>query len=285
MIKSMTGYASESFFVESTKYIVEAKSVNSKILDLKIRLPQYLKAREFDIRKFISSKLVRGKIEVIISQENNQGSQKININSGVINRYIEELKNINKNLEGDYLNIAMQLPNAYDSALSSLDENQILEIEKTIEKTIEKLNNYRLKEGKETEKDFIEKISIINSLLVDIENDEKTRLDNKKGKLLNEFNKLNVEIDQNRLEQEMIYYIEKFDINEELMRLKSHIKLFIETLESKSPIGKKLGFICQEIGREINTIGSKSYNSSLQKYVIEMKDNLEKIKENILNIL
>ena len=285
MIKSMTGYASESFFVESTKYIVEAKSVNSKILDLKIRLPQYLKAREFDIRKFISSKLVRGKIEVIISQEKNQGSQKININSGVINRYIEELKNINKNLEGDYLNIAMQLPNAYDSVLSSLDENQILEIEKTIEKTIENLDNYRLKEGKETEKDFIEKISIINSLLVDIENDEKTRLDNKKGKLLNEFNKLNVEIDQNRLEQEMIYYIEKFDINEELMRLKSHIKLFIETLESKSPIGKKLGFICQEIGREINTIGSKSYNSSLQKYVIEMKDNLEKIKENILNIL
>ena len=285
MIKSMTGYASESFFVESTKYIVEAKSVNSKILDLKIRLPQYLKAREFDIRKFISSKLVRGKIEVIISQENNQGSQKININSGVINRYIEELKNINKNLEGDYLNIAMRLPNAYDSVLSSLDENQILDIEKTIEKTIEKLDNYRLKEGKETEKDFIEKISIINSLLVDIENDEKTRLDNKKGKLLNEFNKLNVEIDQNRLEQEMIYYIEKFDINEELMRLKSHIKLFIETLESKSPIGKKLGFICQEIGREINTIGSKSYNSSLQKYVIEMKDNLEKIKENILNIL
>ena len=285
MIKSMTGYASESFFVESTKYIVEAKSVNSKILDLKIRLPQYLKAREFDIRKFISSKLVRGKIEVIISQENNQGSQKININSGVINRYIKELKNINKNLEGDYLNIAMQLPNAYDSVLSSLDENQILDIEKTIEKTIEKLDNYRLKEGKETEKDFIEKISIINSLLVDIENIEKTRLDNKKGKLFNEFNKLNVEIDQNRLEQEMIYYIEKFDINEELMRLKSHIKLFIETLESKSPIGKKLGFICQEIGREINTIGSKSYNSSLQKYVIEMKDNLEKIKENILNIL
>jgi len=285
MIKSMTGYASESFFVESTKYIVEAKSVNSKILDLKIRLPQYLKAREFDIRKFISSKLVRGKIEVIISQEKNQGSQKININSGVINRYIKELKNINKNLEGDYLNIAMQLPNAYDSVLSSLDENQILEIEKTIEKTIENLDNYRLKEGKETEKDFIEKISIINSLLVDIENIEKTRLDNKKGKLINEFNKLNVEIDQNRLEQEMIYYIEKFDINEELMRLKSHIKLFIETLESKSPVGKKLGFICQEIGREINTIGSKSYNSSLQKYVIEMKDNLEKIKENILNIL
>jgi uncharacterized protein (TIGR00255 family) len=179
----------------------------------------------------------------------------------------------------------MQLPHAYDSALSGLEENQIVEIEKTIEKTIEKLDNYRLKEGNETEKDLIQKISIINSLLADIENVEKTRLDNKKAKLLNEFNKLNIEIDQNRLEQEMIYYIEKFDINEELMRLKSHIKLFIETLESKSPVGKKLGFICQEIGREINTIGSKSNDSSLQKYVIEMKDNLEKIKENILNIL
>ena len=285
MIKSMTGYASESFFVESTKFIVEAKSVNSKILDLKIRLPQFLQVNEFDIRKFISSKLVRGKIEVSINHENNQGSQKININSGVVNEYIKELKNINKNLDGDYLSIAMQLPNAYDSALSSLDENQIVEIKKTIEKTIEKLDNYRLKEGKETEKDLIKKIAIINSLLVEIENIEKTRLDNKKGKLIGEFNKLNVEIDQNRLEQEMIYYIEKFDINEELIRLKSHIKLFIESLDSKSPVGKKLGFICQEIGREINTIGSKSNDSSLQKYVIEMKDNLEKIKENILNIL
>ena len=281
MIKSMTGYASESFFVESTKYIVEAKSVNSKILDLKIRLPQFLKAKEFDIRKFISSKLLRGKIEVNINLENNQESQKININSEVVNEYIKELKDINKNLEDNYLSIAMQLPYAYDSALSSLEENQIEEIEKTIEK----LDNYRLKEGKETEKDLVQKISIINSLLADIEKVEKIRLDNKKAKLLNEFNKLNIEIDQNRLEQEMIYYIEKFDINEELIRLKSHIKLFIETLESKSPVGKKLGFICQEIGREINTIGSKSNDSSLQKYVIEMKDNLEKIKENILNIL
>ena len=248
-------------------------------------MPQFLKAKEFDIRKFISSKLLRGKIEVIISHENNLGSQKININSVVVNEYIKELKDINKNLVGDYLNIAMQLPNAYDSALCSLEENQILEIEKTIEKTIEKLDKYRLKEGKETEKDLIQKILIINSLIVDIENVEKTRLDNKKAKLINEFNKLNIEIDQNRLEQEMIYYLEKFDINEELIRLKSHIKLFIETLKSKSPVGKKLGFICQEIGREINTIGSKSNDSSLQKYVIEMKDNLEKIKENILNIL
>ena len=285
MIKSMTGYASESFFVESTKYIVEAKSVNSKILDLKIRLPQFLKSKEFDIRKFISSKLVRGKIELNINLENNQGSEKININSEVVNEYIKELKDINKNLEDNYLSIAMQLPYAYDYALSSLEENQIEEIEKTIEKTIEKLDNYRLKEGEETKKDLVQKISIINSLLADIENIEKTRLDNKKAKLLNEFNKLNIEIDQNRLEQEMIYYIEKFDINEELIRLKSHIKLFNEALESKSPVGKKLGFICQEIGREINTIGSKSNDSSLQKYVIEMKDNLEKIKENILNIL
>ena len=248
-------------------------------------MPQFLKAKEFDIRKFISSKLLRGKIELNINLENNLGSQKININSEVVNEYIKELKDINKNLEDSYLSIAMQLPYAYDSALCSLEENQIEEIEKTIEKTIEKLDNYRLKEGKETEKDLIQKISIINSLLADIENVEKTRLDNKKAKLLNEFNKLNIEIDQNRLEQEMIYYIEKFDINEELIRLKSHIKLFMETLESKSPIGKKLGFICQEIGREINTIGSKSNDSSLQKYVIEMKDNLEKIKENILNIL
>jgi len=232
MIKSMTGYASESFFVESTKYIVEAKSVNSKILDLKIRLPQFLKAKEFDIRKFISSKLLRGKIEVIINHENNLGSQKININSGVVNEYIKELKDINKNLDGDYLNIAMQLPNAYDSALSSLKENQILEIEKTIEKTIEKLDKYRLKEGKETEKDLIQKISIINSLLVDIENIEKTRLDNKRDKLLNEFNKLNIHSKETsvseRNETELIYRT-KFHLSEE-RRLGCQTKILGEYL-------------------------------------------------------
>ncbi len=285
MIKSMTGYASESFFVETTKYIVEAKSVNSKILDLKIRLPQFLKNKEFEIRKLVSKELVRGKIELNVNQENKQGSQKVFINSSAVLEYIKELKNIDGDTKNDYLGIAMQLPSAYDYDISNLSDEQITSIEKTIEITIKKLNDYRLKEGSETKKDLLLKISSINSILAEVEKVENLRIDRKRKKLQNEFDKLSIEFDKSRLEQEMIYYIEKFDVNEELVRLKSHIKLFTETINSDVPVGKKLGFICQEIGREINTLGSKSNDSDLQKFVIEMKDSLEKIKENILNIL
>lgn len=285
MIKSMTGYASESFFVETTKYIVEAKSVNSKILDLKIRLPQFLKNKEFEIRKLVSKELVRGKIELNVNQENKQGSQKVFINSSAVLEYIKELKTIDGDTKNDYLGIAMQLPSAYDYDISNLSDEQINSIEKTIEITIKKLNDYRLKEGSETKKDLLLKISSINSILEEVEKIENLRIDRKRQKLQNEFDKLNIEFDKSRLEQEMIYYIEKFDVNEELVRLKSHIKLFTETINSDVPVGKKLGFICQEIGREINTLGSKSNDSDLQKFVIEMKDCLEKIKENILNIL
>lgn len=285
MIKSMTGYASESFFVETTKYIVEAKSVNSKILDLKIRLPQFLKNKEFEIRKLVSKELVRGKIELNVNQENKQGSQKVFINSSAVLEYIKELKTIDGDTKNDYLGIAMQLPSAYDYDISNLSDEQINSIEKTIEITIKKLNDYRLKEGSETKKDLLLKISSINSILAEVEKIENLRIDRKRKKLQNEFDKLNIEFDKSRLEQEMIYYIEKFDVNEELVRLKSHIKLFTETINSDVPVGKKLGFICQEIGREINTLGSKSNDSDLQKFVIEMKDSLEKIKENILNIL
>lgn len=281
----MTGYASESFFVETTKYIVEAKSVNSKILDLKIRLPQFLKNKEFEIRKLVSKELVRGKIELNVNQENKQGSQKVFINSSAVLEYIKELKTIDGDTKNDYLGIAMQLPSAYDYDISNLSDEQINSIEKTIEITIKKLNDYRLKEGSETKKDLLLKMSSINSILEEVEKIENLRIDRKRQKLQNEFDKLNIEFDKSRLEQEMIYYIEKFDVNEELVRLKSHIKLFTETINSDVPVGKKLGFICQEIGREINTLGSKSNDSDLQKFVIEMKDSLEKIKENILNIL
>ena len=285
MIKSMTGYASESFFVETTKYIVEVKSINSKILDLKIRLPQFLKNKEFEIRKLLGKELIRGKIELSINQENKQGSQKVFINNSAVIEYINELKNIDKNTKNDYLSIAMQLPNAYNYDLSSLSKEQIISVEKTIEVTIKKLNDYRLKEGIETKNDLLLKISSINSILREVEKIQNKRINKKREKLKNEFDKLSLEFDKSRLEQEMIYYIEKFDINEELVRLKSHIKLFMETLNYDNPVGKKLGFICQEIGREINTLGSKSNDLDLQKFVIEMKDNLEKIKENILNIL
>ena len=291
MIKSMTGYASESFIINSTKFIVEIKSVNSKILDLSIRFPHFLKSYENDLRQEISSKLFRGKIELNVSSEIGKNSDEISVNKAIVNNYIQQLKKINNldtsdfSSEKEYLKIAMRLPNAYSSKSIELNTTEVQSIIDKISIVTTNLNDYRAKEGSEMEKDFRNKISLIKKLLGDIENIEKERITKKRDKLLEEFKKIGLEIDNNRLEQEMIYYLEKFDINEEIIRLKSNILIFEETLESNDPVGKKLGFICQEIGREINTIGSKANDANLQKNVIEMKDNLEKIKENILNIL
>ena len=301
MIKSMTGYASESFIINSTKFIVEIKSVNSKTLDLNIRCPHFLKSYENDLRKGISSKLFRGKIELNVTSEIGKNLDEISINQEIVSNYIIQLKELNNidskdfsestnqflniSSEKDYLKIAMRLPNAYSSKSIDLSASEITSIIDKISIATKNLNDYRAKEGSEMEKDFRNKISLIKKLLGNIEKIEKERILKKREKLLEELKKIDLEIDNNRLEQEMIYYLEKFDINEEIIRLKSNILIFEEALESNNPVGKKLGFICQEIGREINTIGSKANDANLQKYVIEMKDNLEKIKENILNIL
>lgn len=301
MIKSMTGYASESFIINSTKFIVEIKSVNSKTLDLNIRCPHFLKSYENDLRKEISSKLFRGKIELNVTSEIGKNLDEISINQEIVSNYIKQLKELNNidskdfsestnqflniSSEKDYLKIAMRLPNAYSSKSIDLSASEITSIIDKISIATKNLNDYRAKEGSEMEKDFRNKISLIKKLLGNIEKIEKERISKKREKLLEELRKIDLEIDNNRLEQEMIYYLEKFDINEEIIRLKSNILIFEEALESNNPVGKKLGFICQEIGREINTIGSKANDANLQKYVIEMKDNLEKIKENILNIL
>ena len=287
MIKSMTGYASESFIINSTKFIVEIKSVNSKILDLNIRFPHFLKAYENDLRKEISNKLHRGKIELNVNSEIGANTDEISINKEIIDNYIQQLKQLNdiNSDEKDYLKMAMRLPNAYSSKSIELNNTEINNIIDKISIAIKNLNDYRAKEGSEMEKDFRNKISVIKELLGNIEKIENDRISKKRTKLLDEFKRIELEIDNNRLEQEMIYYLEKYDINEEIIRLKSNILIFEDALHSNEPVGKKLGFICQEIGREINTIGSKANDANLQKLVIEMKDNLEKIKENILNIL
>ncbi len=287
MIKSMTGYASESFIINSTKFIVEIKSVNSKILDLNIRFPHFLKAYENDLRKEISNKLLRGKIELNVNSEIGANTDEISINKEIITNYIQQLQELNdiNSDEKDYLKMAIRLPNAYSSKSIELNKTEIKNIIDKISIATKNLNDYRAKEGLEMEKDFRNKISVIKGLLGNIEKIEKDRISKKRAKLLDEFKKIDLEIDNNRLEQEMIYYLEKYDINEEIIRLKSNISIFEDALHSNEPVGKKLGFICQEIGREINTIGSKANDANLQKHVIKMKDSLEKIKENILNIL
>ncbi|MAI92881.1 MAG: YicC family protein [Flavobacteriaceae bacterium] len=287
MIKSMTGYASESFIINSTKFIVEIKSVNSKILDLNIRFPHFLKAYENGLRKEISNKLHRGKIELNVNSEIGVNTDEISINKEIISNYIQQLKELDEinSDEKDYLKMAMRLPNAYSSKSINLKKNEINNIIDKISIAVKNLNYYRAVEGSEMEKDFRNKISEIKKLLGNIEKIEKDRIAKKRTKLVDELKRIELDIDNNRLEQEMIYYLEKYDINEEIIRLKSNILIFENALHSNEPVGKKLGFICQEIGREINTIGSKANDSNLQKLVIEMKDSLEKIKENILNIL
>jgi len=285
MIKSMTGYASESFVINTTKFLVEIKSVNSKNIDLSIRIPEILKSYENDLRKKLTNKLHRGKIEINVITESKFSKEDISFNKEIINKYIKELKRIDNNEVTNYLKIAMSLPYAYESKSAELNNVQTKSLLNKIYSIIAKVDTFRKKEGLETEKDVKDKISKIKSSLNQIKKIEKERITKKRKKLISELDKVKLEIDNNRFEQEMIYYMEKFDINEEIIRLKSHLILFNESIKSKVPVGKKLGFICQEIGREINTLGSKANDAVLQKHVIDMKENLEKIKENILNIL
>jgi len=285
MIKSMTGYASESFVINTTKFLVEIKSVNSKNIDLSIRIPQVLKPYENDLRKKLTDKLHRGKIEINVSTEGKLSKEDVSINKEIIKKYIKELKRIDNSGAANYLKIAMSLPNSYESKSVELNNTQSKSLLNKIYSLIIKVDTFRKKEGLETEKDIKDKIDKIKNSLNQIKKIEKERITKKRKKLIAELDKIKLEIDNNRFEQEMIYYMEKFDINEEIIRLKSHLILFDESIKSKDPIGKKLGFICQEIGREINTLGSKANDAVLQKHVIEMKENLEKIKENILNIL
>ena len=285
MIKSMTGYASESFIINTTKFLVEIKSVNSKNIDLSIRIPQILKSYENDLRKKLTDKLHRGKIEINVSTEGKFSKEDISFNKEIIKKYIKELKRIDNIEDANYLKIAMGLPNAYESKSAELNNIETKSLLKKIYSIVDKVDTFRKKEGLETEKDIKDKISKIKNSLNQIKKIEKERVPKKRKKLIAELYKIKLEIDDNRFEQEMIYYMEKFDINEEIIRLKSHLILFDESIKSKVPNGKKLGFICQEIGREINTIGSKANDAVLQKHVIDMKENLEKIKENILNIL
>ena len=285
MIQSMTGYCSSIISTGKINHTIELKCLNSKYLDLNLKLPYILRKKEFELKKIIGNKLLRGKIELLITNEIKKENKKAVLVRENIKSYINELKKMNSNDSVDLLKIAMTLPGAYEVSDSDLSKKDYKKIEKEIFSLIENVIKFRKKEGKEICVDLKKKIKIIEKKIQEIKKLESKRIENKKRKIHKEMDKLNLLIDKNRMEQEMIYYIEKLDINEEVIRLNSHLKLFKSELNNKLPIGKKLGFISQEIGREINTLGAKANDPVMQKMVIEMKDNLEKIKENILNIL
>ena len=281
----MTGYCSSIISTGKINHTIELKCLNSKYLDLNLKLPSILRKKEFELKKIIGNKLLRGKIELLITNEIKKENKKAVLMRENIKSYINELKKMNSNGSVNLLKIAMTLPGAYEVSDSDISKKGYKKIEKEIFSLIENVIKFRKKEGKEIYQDLKKKVKIIEKKIQEIKKLESKRIENKKRKIHKEMDKLNLLIDKNRMEQEMIYYIEKLDINEEVTRLNSHLKLFKSELNNKLPVGKKLGFISQEIGREINTLGAKANDLQIQKMVIEMKDNLEKIKENILNIL
>lgn len=290
MLKSMTGFGKSMCEFPKKNVIVEIKSLNSKQLDLNVKVPYLYKEKEMEIRSLLSSCLQRGKVDVAVFCEMKDESVSRQINKAVVTGYYKQLQAISNELEydaPDLLPIIMRLPDVMNAEVEKLDENEWQTVLQTVQQAIEAIDSFRCNEGDVLEKDLVKRVVIIQDNLSAIEAFEKLRMDRLREKLfawLDEFvGKAN--IDANRFEQELIYYMEKLDITEEKVRLRQHCNYFFETIEADEPPGRKLGFIAQEMGREINTIGSKANDADMQKHVVLMKDELEKIKEQLLNVL
>lgn len=285
MIHSMTGYGKFQGQIEHKKISIEIKALNGKNLDLMIRHPQVYKEIELDMRKMLSAELNRGKVEVFIHVENNSGQSATNINKALVQSYMEQLADIVSTDEQSALQIAMRLPDVMQSSREEVDEAEKNFVLAGLEKAAKHLNEFRGQEGAALAEDLIFRIEAISSSLEEVEKIDVVRKEEIRSRLEKAVAEIKESVDENRFEQELIYYLEKYDITEEKVRLRNHLSYFIETLNNNQSSGKKLGFIAQEIGREINTIGSKSYHAALQKVVVIMKDDLEKIKEQLLNVL
>lgn len=286
MIQSMTGYGKAVAEHADKKITIEIRSLNSKSLDLNTRLPFLYKEKELEIRKLLSEKLQRGKIDFSINIESNSVNKAQQINPEIIKAYIGEFKQITPDAsDAELLAIVMRLPDVMAFTCKEIEEEEWNQAVELILKAVENLTQFRLDEGKVLEQEFIQRNNSILSLLEQVEPFEKERIETLKERFIKNLGELTSEYDQNRFEQELIYYLEKLDITEEKVRLKNHCEYFLQTLKSEEFSGKKLGFITQEIGREINTLGSKSNHSGMQKLVVQMKDELEKMKEQVLNIL
>lgn len=291
MIKSMTGYGKAEFETGNKKITIELKSLNSKQLDINSRIPALYREKDILIRKEISSKLVRGKMDFSLYLENLGMQSNSVINQHIVSDYFKQLSKIQENLglpvTEQLMQSVMRLPDTVKTVYEELDTKEWDDIFAHIKEVTLAVDQFRIQEGTALEKDIRSNITEIQQLLVQVEPFEKQRLENIKTRIedgLNEL-KINGNLDKNRFEQELIYYMEKLDINEEKVRLINHCSYFIETIESTQIVGKKLGFIAQEIGREINTLGSKANESNIQRIVVQMKDALERIKEQMLNVL
>ncbi|WP_431156917.1 YicC/YloC family endoribonuclease [Winogradskyella poriferorum] len=286
MIQSMTGYGKTILQLPTKKISIELKSLNSKNLDVNARMPSTYRAKELDIRKLIAKHLIRGKVDFSLFVEITGEDTSSKINTSVVKQYIKQLREVDATGEDvDYLQMAIRLPDAIATERDDIDEEEWALIEDGIKEAISKIKDYRSDEGNTLKEDFLGRIETLGSLLEDVITMDPERIDGVRARLEKGLSEIKEKVDENRFEQELVYYIEKFDITEEKVRLDNHLKYFVQALNSKDSNGKKLGFISQEIGREINTIGSKSNYAPMQKLVVQMKDELEKIKEQLLNVL
>ncbi|WP_298221496.1 YicC/YloC family endoribonuclease [Flavobacterium sp.] len=286
MIQSMTGFGKATLQLPSKKITVEVKSLNSKGLDLNVRMPSVYRELELGLRNEIALQLERGKIDfsIYVEMTGEQTSTKINV--PIVKSYISQMKAVIADAdETELMKMAVRMPDATKTERDEIDENDWAEIQKVIKEALQNIANFRLDEGKSLEQEFLLRIGNIRQYMTDALALDPERVQAIKDRLQTAIEELKVNVDENRFEQELIYYLEKLDITEEKVRLTTHLDYFIETIKGKEANGRKLGFITQEMGREINTMGSKANHAQMQKLVVMMKDELEKIKEQVLNVL
>lgn len=285
MIQSMTGFGKYVIQLPSKKITIEIKSLNSKSLDLNARIPSAYREKELELRKIIASSLERGKVDFGLYMESTGDETSSVINEVVVKSYIKQLRAIADGDDVKFLEMAVRLPDALKTERDDIDEEEYKSILEALQNALKEINIFRSEEGQVLEKDFLERITSLNRLLEEVKAMDKDRLSMVRERLEKAVADLKAELDTNRFEQELIYYLEKYDITEEKVRLANHLDYFSAALKSDDSNGKKLAFISQEIGREINTIGSKANYAPMQQLVVQMKDELEKIKEQMLNVL
>ena len=286
MIQSMTGFGKSTLLLTQKKITFEIKSLNSKTLDLNTRIPQAYREKELQIRKQIADTLERGKIDLTLTIENTSDKNSTIINADIVKGYINQMLQMIPNADTtELLKMAVRMPDALVIPTEEIQEEEYKQIENIIQQALAELKQFRIQEGKNLQKDFELRIENIKKLLVEIEKLDPERLLSVRERLEKSVAEIAERVDENRFEQELIFYFEKLDITEEKVRLSNHLNYFLETLNESQSNGRKLGFIAQEMGREINTLGSKASHAGMQQIVVLMKNELEKIKEQVLNIL
>lgn len=285
MILSMTGFGRAETVYQGTKITVDIKSLNSKNFDLNVKVPLRYKEKEFDIRKLLNDKILRGKVDCYINCESLEDSNEVTINQDIVKNYIEQLRSVASDApEFEYLKMAVRMPDVLSTKSSELEDDEWKALLEVVQESVDRFIEFRQTEGNQLAEEIEKIVQNIEYNLSEVAQYEEERIQPIKDRYLSALKNFE-NVDETRYYQEMVYFVEKLDISEEKVRLSQHIKYYLEVMKNEDFNGKKLGFIAQEMGREINTLGSKANHSEIQKLVVEMKDDLEKIKEQTLNVL